>query len=874
MILHQALKGMKDQPNAHLHLLFLRLCKLLMYRIKPIFVFDGSVPILKRHTIAARQKRREESSALAQSIRERLKKKAIQRLAVDESLGVRPTVKRLKASEQDLFELPPLPKDETLAESDDYFELPIHNMLYSGELDLNQVKADSEEFKLLPLEYQHEILEELKEKTKHDNSFSLNDEEKADDFSSFQIAKLVKSNKLTNKIEVLRKEMLAGFSDHVPGENYDVLQANRVASEDSTHYLLIKSLATGSETAPTTSGDESKLLAANDSPINEVSKSSTQFLSEASATSRPLSDSDSEQDNEEETRDSTPEITASKNTSLPSKRFKTHFSPDLSDDDSDKEEPKQEKNDNSHFNTEEHSKMSETLLKDDNPEAIDKQRVEYVGSYQPEAVSNNIPCKSESETIGYDSVTSETVPDEDLSQQLKTVCKSLFDAYTKENLMKESTISEVIGQSSTGINQTREMLDEKSSRVEEVASVQIKVDVSSDAEEDLSDDKQTLEDSQPVSYNTVMDGLAEEILNSKRELAEVQEELQSSQYYLNLDLEKQHASSLAVTQHIMDESMELLKLFGVPYIVAPAEAEAQCAQLEILGLCNGTITDDSDVWLFGGSRVLKNFFHQDRYITSFTAKDIERFSGLDRKKLIAVALVCGSDYTEGIYGAGPVTATEILSEFGRDCDGIVAMEKFKAWIDEVKQKPGVMPLNPGNSAVRSKLRRHSSAVPDGFPNRVVVDAYLNPSVDHSSEQFEWGRADLDLLRKFAHKTLNWSTQKVDDLVCPVLKKQNEARSQLRMTDFFNSFPTSINTDGTFQSKRLKQAFAKLTSSPSKSPGTTQVKSSTVKPGQKKRDRTLTVNSKGMKGKRHVEKMPSHPNNRLIEEHVCLSEDSD
>ena len=68
ILLNQAIKGMKDQPNAHLHVLFLRICKLLMYRIKPIFVFDGSVPILKRQTIAARQKRRENASAEAQSI--------------------------------------------------------------------------------------------------------------------------------------------------------------------------------------------------------------------------------------------------------------------------------------------------------------------------------------------------------------------------------------------------------------------------------------------------------------------------------------------------------------------------------------------------------------------------------------------------------------------------------------------------------------------------------------------------------------------------------------------------------------------------------------------------------------------------------------
>lgn len=63
--MNQAIKGMKDQPNAHLHVLFLRLCKLLTYKIKPIFVFDGAAPILKKQTLLARQRRREESYARA-----------------------------------------------------------------------------------------------------------------------------------------------------------------------------------------------------------------------------------------------------------------------------------------------------------------------------------------------------------------------------------------------------------------------------------------------------------------------------------------------------------------------------------------------------------------------------------------------------------------------------------------------------------------------------------------------------------------------------------------------------------------------------------------------------------------------------------------
>lgn len=54
--LHQAVKGFRDSQggpiaNAHLMGMFHRVCKLLFYGIKPVFVFDGGVPQLKKQTL-------------------------------------------------------------------------------------------------------------------------------------------------------------------------------------------------------------------------------------------------------------------------------------------------------------------------------------------------------------------------------------------------------------------------------------------------------------------------------------------------------------------------------------------------------------------------------------------------------------------------------------------------------------------------------------------------------------------------------------------------------------------------------------------------------------------------------------------------------
>lgn len=47
------------------------------------------------------------------------------------------------------------------------------------------------------------------------------------------------------------------------------------------------------------------------------------------------------------------------------------------------------------------------------------------------------------------------------------------------------------------------------------------------------------------------------------------------------------------------------QMFGVPYIIAPQEAEAQCAWLDANGLVDGVVTDDNDAFLFGARRVYR-----------------------------------------------------------------------------------------------------------------------------------------------------------------------------------------------------------------------------------------------------------------------------
>ena len=62
--IYQFLKAVRDKEgnalrNSHVVGFFRRICKLLYFGIKPVFVFDGGAPTLKRETVRKRRQRRE-----------------------------------------------------------------------------------------------------------------------------------------------------------------------------------------------------------------------------------------------------------------------------------------------------------------------------------------------------------------------------------------------------------------------------------------------------------------------------------------------------------------------------------------------------------------------------------------------------------------------------------------------------------------------------------------------------------------------------------------------------------------------------------------------------------------------------------------------
>ncbi|KAF9089548.1 DNA repair protein rad2 [Mortierella sp. GBA35] len=264
-----------------------------------------------------------------------------------------------------------------------------------------------------------------------------------------------------------------------------------------------------------------------------------------------------------------------------------------------------------------------------------------------------------------------------------------------------------------------------------------------------------------------------------------------------------------LTESMIAETQMLLKLFGIPYIVAPMEAEAQCADLQLRGVVEGILTEDSDVFLFGGVRIFKNVFREEKYVECYLMSDIERDLGVGRDRLISLAYLLGSDYTTGVKGVGLVTAMEILRLFPK-------LEDFAKWWrgeqlkegkldggdqdDESKGSLDDLGLEMANEEALEKLAKQCKKIhlPSTFPDPHIADAYVRPMVDDDDAKFQWGIPDLDGLRDYLRKSMSWDRGEVDKVLLPIIRQMAAQASQQSTQSTLDSFFDSSAGMGGYQ----------------------------------------------------------------------------
>ncbi|TVU43852.1 hypothetical protein EJB05_10352 [Eragrostis curvula] len=240
---------------------------------------------------------------------------------------------------------------------------------------------------------------------------------------------------------------------------------------------------------------------------------------------------------------------------------------------------------------------------------------------------------------------------------------------------------------------------------------------------------------------------------------------------------------------MIKEAKHLGMSLGIPCLDGVEEAEAQCALLNLASLCDGCFTSDSDAFLFGARTVYRDvFIGEGGYVICYEMEDIENKLGFGRNSLISLAVLLGSDYSDGVHGFGPESACRLVKSAGDDVildqilsDGVKARRKCKG------KNSGFNEGKVGGTCPKASTCEVGMSQDSGAQFRHIINAYLEPKC-HSpdSEAVQRACSQRPFLRsqlqQICEEYFEWSTEKTDEYILPkIAERELRKFSNLRST---------------------------------------------------------------------------------------------
>lgn len=202
-------------------------------------------------------------------------------------------------------------------------------------------------------------------------------------------------------------------------------------------------------------------------------------------------------------------------------------------------------------------------------------------------------------------------------------------------------------------------------------------------------------------------------------------------------------------EYLLKSAEELIRLMGMPVVHAPSEGEAQAAHMVTTGVADYVGSQDFDSLLFGGEMLVRNLAITGRRKLpgkkAYVEVSLEEVSltetlaslSITRDQLVDVALLVGTDYTEGIKGVGPKRALEFVRK------GMSLEDVFKKCNEDL-----------------SKLPKYYEA----------KEFFLHPEVKDVAE-LEWRDIDEEGVLRFLHDEHDFSVERVTKAVQEVRNKR-------------------------------------------------------------------------------------------------------
>ncbi|KEF51795.1 flap endonuclease 1 [Exophiala aquamarina CBS 119918] len=232
------------------------------------------------------------------------------------------------------------------------------------------------------------------------------------------------------------------------------------------------------------------------------------------------------------------------------------------------------------------------------------------------------------------------------------------------------------------------------------------------------------------------------------------------------EVEKFSRRTVRVTREHNEECRKLLKLMGVPYIIAPTEAEAQCAVLARAGKVYAAASEDMDTLCFNAPILLRHLTFSEQRKEPIQEIHLDKaLAGLDmdRNQFIDMCILLGCDYVDPVPKVGPNTALKLIREHG-------SLEKVVEFMENDPKKRYV--------------------IPEDWPYKDARELFLNPDVraaDHPECDFKWEAPDVEGLVQFLVTEKGFSEDRVRS-AAQKLQKNVKTAQQSRLEGFFKTVP--------------------------------------------------------------------------------------
>ncbi|KAJ9149156.1 Flap endonuclease 1 [Coniochaeta hoffmannii] len=252
------------------------------------------------------------------------------------------------------------------------------------------------------------------------------------------------------------------------------------------------------------------------------------------------------------------------------------------------------------------------------------------------------------------------------------------------------------------------------------------------------------------------------------------------------DVEKFSRRTVRVTREHNAECQRLLKLMGIPYIIAPTEAEAQCAVLARAGKVYAAASEDMDTLCFDTPILLRHLtFSEQRKepIQEIHLDKVLEGLDMDREQFVDLCILLGCDYLDPIPKVGPSTALKLIREHG-------TLERVVEYMEN-----------------ESKGRYQ---IPEDWPFEYARDLFFNPDVRPADDplcDFKWEKPDIDGLIKFLVTEKGFSEDRVK-AGGQRLEKNLKSSQQARLEGFFKVLPKTEEEKKAHKRKLEEQNEAK------------------------------------------------------------------